>query len=55
MAAALVGIYLASAGKESYLSSVNILLTMAVVICNSFEHDSLFSVEVPTHPEEVEA
>ena len=45
---------IAFAGKESYPSSVNILRTMAVVTCNSFEHDSLFSVEVPTHPEEVE-
>ena len=54
MAATLVGIYHNICGKESYLSSVNILQTMAVVICNSFECESLFSVEVPTHPKEVE-
>ena len=54
MAATLVGIYHSICGKESYLISVNILQTMAVAICNSFKHASVFSVEVPTHPKEVE-
>ena len=59
MAATFVGIYHSICGKESYLNSVNILQTMAVAICNSFKHaclqrESLFSVEVPTHPKEVE-